>query len=468
MRNWVKTLACLAVVFAGLGCQGEASKTEAEQKPDRPKQVEKSDAKPREVIARRPASLIQDYVPPETFAAVLLNREALNASTGVKSAVLEALATTRLGRWGFDIKSIEEALCLGIAGKYRIKHRENQPPSLIIYPCFATVVRFAKPIPADKVQQLLRKEAEEAKVGDKTFYIAGRSLESPAVCLIDNRTIAIGHHLAVLPIVMAGQKESEFKTTLKDKTTFGDLTMLFLADPIRGWISDHFKLHAPLPAYQELWSIPNRLHSATLTLDLAPAAKTRLTLRGRKPEDVADLVNLDEKVLGTFSQALERLEERRYSLLKPGQAKAGLEGLGRLKAALAELKPISAEHGVTVTLSSEGTSALLAGFVLPGLERIPVLDRGRKEYRQFLLLALGLSNYYDWVKGIPPAAIYSESGKPLLSCASPCCPLSTRASFTENSIWTNRGTVPITSSSSIKCPQCIGRLQADPHRGRRI
>ena len=56
-----------------------------------------------------------------------------------------------------------------------------------------------------------------------------------------------------------------------------------------------------------------------------------------------------------------------------------------------------------------------------------------------------------------PADICDDDGKPLLSCASDCCPISATRNSTISSASTNPGTASTTSGCRCACPIFTGR-----------
>ena len=88
----------------------------------------------------------------------------------------------------------------------------------------------------------------------------------------------------------------------------------------------------------------------------------------------------------------------------------------------------------------------LIALLVPAVQKVREAASRQQSSNNTMQISLGMINYADSNTRMVPAAICDKNGKPLLSCASPSCPTSSRSNCTTSSNWTSPGTARITAA----------------------
>ncbi len=364
------------------------------------------------------------FAPKEAFAAfVAFPRRVLNNGELAK-ADLAAMFEPLQKHLGFTPREVEQVM------SFAVMTPAASPQSPPNFGGGAEIV-VSQSVDQDLLLKSLLEpyKAEVAGAAGQKYFRAAKDPTRPTfsppppVAFIDDHTFIVADEPTMKLMLGAARQRLAGNDTQSPLTALvgkldpkADLAVVAInPDEIRKLVDATVKAGAAPPALAPYAELPDLVQSTTLTINTQPELGIHWLIEGRdeaSAKKIADMIAGARQMANQMLPAFKQLAESRPPEIRPAADYA----VGLATKLAAGITPKQTGNQVTLDIQNLGTvDDLATKMIAPGIVSARTAARRMQRMNDLKQLALAMQVYAAAKGTLPPAAIYSKDGKPLLS-----------------------------------------------------
>ncbi|HEV3258402.1 MAG TPA: hypothetical protein VG013_16095 [Gemmataceae bacterium] len=225
------------------------------------------------------------YIASSFNAAVIVHPRRMLKSPVLSGLPLDQLIAPVLKASGIDPRQIEQAIALV----------DPMPGGNVLF-LPGGIIRFAGPVDGKKLLSQGLKGAQEATFKGKTYYRGNEAMAGTKVCgyVPDDRTVVLGPEPTLQKMLSAQEAKSPLIDRLRKVDLDNDVIAVFVMAPVRPVAQELMKQAKSSlpPMFAEAATLPERLQSATVALNLSGDTLLKVDLEADSEESAGVLLNL--------------------------------------------------------------------------------------------------------------------------------------------------------------------------------
>lgn len=372
------------------------------------------------LIAKPTAGMVETtWLTPQSVAVAYLRPHQILTSKSAEALPIEVVQAAGLQYIGVDPIDIETITAVA-------------EPMLGIQPFYALVFEFKEPFSLDGLSPEFTIHAEPAQLDGKP-YLRSREAAAPSIYLKDDKTLIVATEPMLRKLLNPrdGEKTSILLNEIKDRPATDDFYLALDLKSLRPLIAMGTAAAAQEipPEYQKYLQAPQKIRAIEFAFNLAAPLPPLLNIHADDEAAAKDLEKLiDEGIADVRAQAGIGLAQARLGVEDPVELASMDYGERMLQYWTEFVRPVREgdtfaffpvdpdQQGKTnPNMQSIAVIGILVALLLPAVQAAREAARRAQSSNNLKQLMLALLNYESAMGHMPPHAIYSEDGKPLLS-----------------------------------------------------